>query len=210
MNEPEIISSRKQIDPRMVVCDSRIKRLTIKMALVVFAWFMFIPENWETLFFPISLPLALVADNIPSLAKMTAVSPMPGAVRGVLASMAVLVPITGIIALWNDRDCVDIRARKFAEQASAFRILISPLVWILMVGSLCGFLYWFPLVDVKLSYTPTRGQAMLTAMLTNRFILAGGALLFGSVLAALIHVLPIILLSFVALFRNFSNGDRRK
>jgi hypothetical protein len=178
------------------------------MAFAAFAWFMFIPENWETLFWPISLPLVWVADNIPSIAKMTAVSPIPGAVRGVLASMAVLTPIAGIVLLFND--CIDIRIWEFAEKKrSAFKIVIVPFVGILCLGGLCGFLFWFPFVEVKLSFTPTRGQMFLTAMLTDRFALAGGTLLFWYFFASVVHIIPIRLLNIVNFFFEFVDiGDQ--
>jgi hypothetical protein len=118
---------------------------------------MFIPENWETLFWPISLPLAWVADSIPSIAKMTAVSPIPGAVRGVLASMVVLAPIAGIVTLLYD--CIDIRVREFAAKRSAFKTAIAPFAWFPWVA-LLGLFFWFPFIEVKLSYTPTKAHAI--------------------------------------------------
>jgi hypothetical protein len=153
-------------------------------------------KNWETLFWPISLSLAWVADNIPSIAKMTAVSPIPGVVRGVLASMVVLAPIAGIVVLFND--CIDICVRELAAKRSAFKIAIAPFAWFPWVA-LLGFFFWFPFIEVKLSYTPTWGHALLTVMMTNHFVLAGGALFFGYALAITIYVFPINLLAFADL-----------
>lgn len=110
------------------ICDRQIKRLVVRLPIVAFAWFMLIPENWEILLWPISAPLAWVADSILSIGKMAAVSPMPGAVRGVLASTAIVAPVAGIIILLND--CIGVRVKAFAEGRSFFRIAIAPFVWL--------------------------------------------------------------------------------
>lgn len=182
------------------ICDQRIKRLVIRLLTVAFAWFMLIPENWETLFWPISAPLAWVADTIPSIGKMAAVSPMPGVVRGVLASTAILAPIAGIIILFND--CVCARVKAFAKGQSLFKIVIAPFAGFFVAALLGAFMYWLPFVEIKLSLTPTRGQLILTAMLTNRLFLGGGGLTAGFFVAGILHGIFIWLVSLALVLRN--------
>jgi hypothetical protein len=179
------------------------------MAFAAFVWFMFIPENWETLFWPVSLPLAWVADFIPSIVKISAVSPMPGAVRGVLASMAILAPIAGIIALLND--CVGLRIQEFANQSSAFRILVGiPFAALVVLGAFC-YLFWFPFAEVKLGYTLSRGHRFLNAMMTNRLGLSAGALLIGFFVAGAIHGFSIRFCNILNFFFQFTDiEDHRK
>lgn len=198
-------------DTERRLCDQRIKRLAIRLLLAAFAWFMFIPENWETLFWPLSAPLAWVADSIPSIGKMAAVSPMSGVVRGVLASSVVFAPIAGIVLLLND--CLSIRVREFTTGRSLFRILVAPLAGVFAISFLGAFMYWLPFVDVKLSLTPTRGQLLLTAMLTNRLFLTGGAITAGFFIASVLHGILIWLLSVILILSNLlriGNGNHGK
>lgn len=169
-----------------VTCGLRIKRLVIKMMAAAFAWFMFIPENWEILFGPFGFPLAWVADAVPSINKMAEVSPMPGTVRGVIASSVILAPIAGLVVLF--KDCIAIRVREFEEQRGIRGIIIAPFAGTLFLVVLGGYMFWLP-TEVTLNVTPTKGHLMMSAMLTNRLFLAGGALSAGFLWAGWTHIM---------------------
>lgn len=155
-------------------CGLRIKRLVIRMTVVAFAWFMFLPEDWESVLGPLGLALAWVADAVPSINKMAVISPMPGAVRGVVASSVILAPIAGLIVFF--KDCIYIRVRKFEKEKGVRGVVVAPLAGICFLAIFGSFMFWLPMSEVKLSVTPTRSHLMMTVMLTNKFFLAGGSL----------------------------------
>lgn len=47
-------------------------------------------------------------------------------------------------------------------------------------------MFWLP-TEVTLNVTPTKGHLMMSAMLTNRLFLAGGALLAGFFIGGGVH-----------------------
>jgi hypothetical protein len=153
------------------------EKTIVKGGLFTFIVGLLLPSNWAERLGISAEPISWAALHVPSVSKMVAASPIGDVVQGFFGIAALLLPIFYLLLVV--RDPIGLRFEYALNRvASGFKFIW--LVYFVVVPTLALLVYFivFWPFEVRLGLTPTRGQMLLSLMISYRFTLA----LFGSFL----------------------------
>ena len=158
----------KPIEPAEV--DKRMYMRLKLVALFLFLWGLLLPQDWQQLLGVFGGPIAWVADFVPSIKKMAAISPMPELIRGYFGLAFLILPACCVWVLKNVSIGKAIQGAIKREGLAKFIyfMILCGIPFSLFVIYFCAYLP----VAVQLGLTPTRFQFLLTVIVTYRLGLA--------------------------------------
>lgn len=164
---------------KIVEADKRMLRRGKYTLLFLLLLGALLPKNWQQILGVLGAPIAFIADFVPSIRKLSAISPISELVRGFFGLAVLLFPLFFCILMRGDPLVCRVQAR--LNEVGAFKLIsIGLLVGTPVFLGLLYFCFFLP-VDVRLGMTPTRGQMLLTLMVSYRFWIAilGSLLIIG-------------------------------
>lgn len=188
----------------ITLANRRLVKYFLWTIFVVFVFGLIIPIRWEEYIGPLNTPITWAANNIPSITKLSAISPNPELVRGFFG-FAFWCSILSAIFI-SARDPLGSRllfgfSRPGVSVFKSFLFVYFLSLPILMIA--LWIVLWLPIV---ISLEANKGGAMrlLVSMVQDRFFMAAIGSVCSASIALLIWLLMVILVGPIRFIKSRS------